>query len=150
MDSASHLLSHSNSHHHSVNVGLNFGRSVPSRLGRPIPGPFAHFSIPPFGVPSLTHPYEFHTSQHFQTLAAAATAYSIDSLLHAGANANNSANLIASLTPSSLNNSLHSIRETNESNLRTASAKKGEPYLSSKLINFFGQLIKENTFIKNF
>jgi len=119
MDSGSHLIQHSNNHH--VNVGLNFSRSVPSRLGRPIPGPFAHFSIPPFGVPSLTHPYDFHTSPHFQTLAAA---YSIDSLLHAGANANSSANLIASLTPSSLNShSLHSLREVSDSNLRSSNKK---------------------------
>jgi len=128
MDS-SYLLQHPNNHHTS-STGVNFGgpATVLARLSRPIPGPFAHFasSIAPENVSSLVHSYDFHTSHHFQSLAAAATAYSIDSLLHAGANANgSSANLIASLASSSLNNhSLHR-RDTTDSNIRLIEAKKG-------------------------
>ena len=136
MDS-SYLLQHPNNHH-SSSSGVNFGTtaSVLARLSRPIPGSFAHFasSIAPENISSLVHPYDFQTSHHFQSLAAAATAYSIDNLLHAGTNANaSSASLIASLASSSLNNhSLHR-RNMTDSNIRFVEAKKG----NKKLFFFF-------------
>ena len=129
MEGTNHMLHHSNSA--SVSAAVSFGgsASVLARLGRPIPGPFAHFGSPiaPYSMPSLAHPYDFHSSHHFQpslavAAAAAATAYSIDSLLHAGSNANSG--LISSLTPSTLVNPNFHRRESVDNIIRN-NGKKG-------------------------
>ena len=129
MEGTNHLLQHSSSA--SAVSAASFGgtASVLARLGRPIPGPFAHFGSPiaPYSMPSLAHPYDFHSSpHHFQpslavAAAAAATAYSIDSLLHSS-NANSG--LISSLTPSTLANPNFHRRESVDHILR-ANGKKG-------------------------
>jgi len=132
MEGTNHLLQHSNS---ASSAAVSFGgtASVLARLGRPIPGPFAHFGSPiaPYSMPSLAHPYDFHSPHHFQpslavAAAAAATAYSIDSLLHASSNANSG--LISSLTPSSLANHSFHRRESADTILRVSS-KKGKNQL---------------------
>jgi hypothetical protein len=133
MEGNNHLIQHSNSAS-AVSAAVNFGgtASVLARLGRPIPGPFAHFGSPiaPYSMPSLAHPYDFHSPHHFQpslavaaAAAATVTAYSIDSLLHASSNANSG--LISSLTPSTLVNQNFHRRESTDNILRV-NGKKGK------------------------
>ena len=130
MEGTNPLLQHSSS---ASAVSFGGTASVLARLGRPIPGPFAHFGSPiaPYSMPSLAHPYDFHSSHHFQpslavAAAAAATAYSIDSLLHAGSNANSG--LISSLTPSTLVNHNFQRRESVDNMIRV-NGKKGQYFL---------------------
>lgn len=114
MDAGSHLLQHSAMNNHAA--------AVLARLGRPIPGPFAHFGSPiaPYSVPNPANPYDFHSSAHFQLAAAG---YSIDNLLHpGGANAANSRNFLASLTSSAGN--LH--RRESSVDTRIINGKKGK------------------------
>jgi len=73
-----------------------------ARLGRPLPGPFAHFASPiaPYTIPSFTpsaqqapNPQMFpDTSNALHSTLASMAAYSFDSLL--SANFNNFANLL--------------------------------------------------------
>lgn len=89
-----------------------------ARLGRPIPGPFAHFASPiaPYTIPSFAggpqqapNPQMFpdQNSSLHSTLASMA-AYSFDSLL--SANFNNFANLLM-MGPNSQNVSLGSLQQ---------------------------------------
>ena len=130
MMNSANLMIHHSDNNSQMNASFGGSASVLARLGRPIPGPFAHFGSPiaPYSIPSLAHPYDFHSTHHFQpslaaAAAAAATAYSIDSLLHAGSNANSG--LISTLTSSSLANSNFQRRESTDS-IPRMNNKKGK------------------------
>lgn len=55
---------------------------VLARLGRPIPGPFAHFTAPiaPYSVP-LPHPYDYRQTSHHHGAPAGGIPYTIDGIL---------------------------------------------------------------------